>query len=304
MTVIIFTLTVAILLFIYLKKGTLLHEIFHLPEYWLRVLPVATQQMQRQRVRYGNHHRQYFWLLRPLPHRLATDKVILWFHGGGWRHGRAEMFMANAQVMVNAGHSVVLVSYRLAPRFNYYAMREDLNLLLPTVLRTIDYPAFQQKIIVGGMSAGATLAALLLYDRAPLTQLRLSQTIFSGAMFFGAPLELNGMPDNFVLRSYAGRKSSPQFKAANPVTYLNPDEQTPVLVVQGKKDGLQETFETALQALFPQAPSGRWWCLYPGRPPAAPRKKPGEIQPVHTPAGDDRGWRHSCQAPAALEFPS
>lgn len=233
-----FIFAIIIFLFLYFKKGTPLHEIFHLPEYWLHVLPVDTKQMQQQKIAYGHHRRQYFWLLQPLKHQQQTNKVIIWFHGGGWRHGRAEMFKANGQVLVNEGHTVILCSYRLAPRFNYFDMREDLNLLLPTVLQHIDYQQDKHKIIVGGMSAGATLAALLLYDRTTLTRLRLQQNIFSGGLFFGAPLELNGMPNNFILRAYAGRKDSNQFTLANPINYLTEKEEIPLLIVQGTKDGL------------------------------------------------------------------
>lgn len=236
--VIFFILITLIFLFFYLKKGTPLYEIFHLPEYWLQVLPVSTQQMQQRKFFFGKHKRQYFWLLEPLPNAPRTDKVVIWFHGGGWRFGHAEMFKANAQVLVNQGHSVILASYRLAPRFNYYDMREDLNLLIYKSLQTIDYQHFKQKIIVGGMSAGATLAALLLYDRKSLAQCNLSQDIFKGGLFFGAPLDLNGMPNDIVVRAYAGRKNSAQFLAANPLSYLMEQEHTPVLIVQGTKDGL------------------------------------------------------------------
>jgi acetyl esterase/lipase len=148
------------------------------------------------------------------------------------------MFRANAQVLVNAGHSVALMSYRLAPKFDYYAMRKDLDLFLLNLLQTTDYQQIKPKIIIGGMSAGATLAALLLYDRTTLHHLGLRQNIFHAAIFFGAPLDLNGMPDNHVLRAYAGRKNSVQFRLANPIQHLNTVERVPIFVVQGKRDGL------------------------------------------------------------------
>ncbi|MFK7936649.1 MAG: alpha/beta hydrolase [Saprospiraceae bacterium] len=241
-----------LLAFLYQYKGTLLHEILHLPEYWWNVLPTDTSQMQEQKISFGEHPRQYFLWCTPLPDRPRSDKVIIWLHGGGWQHGKAEMFRANAQVLTKAGHSVALMSYRLAPKFNYYAMREDLDLFLPKLLQTIDYQNIKPKIIAGGMSSGATLAALLLYDRTALARLGLSQNIFAAAALFGAPLDLSGMPDNYVLRAYAGRKDSEQFHLANPITHLTEAEHIPLLIVQGKRDGLVnyrqvESFLTTLR---------------------------------------------------------
>ena len=127
-----------ITVFLYQYKGTFLHEMLHLPEYWLHVLPMDISQMQVQKISYGDHVRQYFLWCTPLPDRRRSDKVIIWLHGGGWRHGRAEMFRANAQTLVDAGHSVALMSYRLAPKFNYYAMREDLDLFILQLLPRLE----------------------------------------------------------------------------------------------------------------------------------------------------------------------
>lgn len=234
---IIFTLPLALSL---LPKGNVLHEIFHLPSFWLKLWRVNTRDMQVEKISYGQHFRQYLLYVPPPDTSDKADKIIIYFHGGGWKFGKPEYFKASVKSFHEAGYPVILPSLRRTPHYNYYDMREDLNQILLTVLDLQRNKAWEnQQIVLGGMSAGGNLAALLCLDHHHLTQLAISPSVFAGLLVLGAPLNLEKMQDNLVLRAFAGVKGSEQFRLANPIEHLQKYKpQTAVLCVHGEADGM------------------------------------------------------------------
>ena len=90
-----------------------------------------------------------------------TNKVMIFFHGGGWVIGNIDSYSAVCSNMAKqTGHIVVSVDYRLAPEYRFPAAPEDCY----TVVREIflDQTLFNVKlkdITLIGDSAGANLAA-------------------------------------------------------------------------------------------------------------------------------------------------
>jgi len=132
-----------------------------------------------------------------------------------------------------------------------------------------------KSIILGGMSAGANLAALILLDKDELNNMSLSQNKFAGIMLFGGPLNLDAMARTPLLRAYAGSRKESTFQKASPFYHLKEKKSLPVLIIHGTKDGLvhynnSSTFYNKLQDLgFPKVnfhtlesgthlDSGRW----------------------------------------------
>ncbi len=195
-----------------------------------------------QKHAFGPHPRQYlmFWLPpKGLPER---QSVIVFYHGGGWRLGWPNQFPTVADWFLRLGFPVALPAYRLCPRFAYPDMREDLNLALQKLLELMEINHLsQKKLLVGGMSAGATLAAHLVFNQQELANLAVSPDIFSGFISFGGPLDLELMPDVAPLRWYAGGRpgsASAPFIAANPMTWLSGNEQLPIMLVHGTSDAI------------------------------------------------------------------
>lgn len=223
-----------------LPRGNVLHEILHLPKFWLRLSRIDTSGMQSEKIRYGRHFRQYLLYVPPPDQAPPTDKIIVYFHGGGWKFGKPEQFKASIKSFHDAGYPVILPSLRRTPYYNYFDMREDLNQILLRVLELREGTGRdEQQIVLGGMSAGGNLAALLCFDHQQLTQISVSPRIFAGLLALGAPLNLDHMQDNLVLRAFAGSKGSEQFRLANPLEHIrkhNPD--TPVFCVHGECDGM------------------------------------------------------------------
>lgn len=162
------------------------------------------------------------------------------YHGGGWRVGWPGLHPTLAEFFLREGFPVVMPAYRLAPFAWHQQMREDLNLALAKTLSLLKEKDLEdKKLLVGGMSAGGTLAAHLVFDKAELKKMGLDQNLFSGFLSIAGPLDLDQMPDFRAVRHYAGGKpGSAAFKAANPIQHLVGDEKTSALLMHGTTDAI------------------------------------------------------------------
>lgn len=231
--------TLFLILYWSIPKGTILHEILRIPIFLLRSITAERNNMIIEKHHFGKHRRQYVLFFQPLNRQTNKKNVIIYYHGGGWRSGSPELLRSNAQVFVNLGYYVFMPSYRRTPFNHYPEIREDISQSLKKITEIMKTHSLEdKKIILGGMSAGGNLVAIKLYDRKELASLGFSQKMFSGIMLFGAPLDLEMMKDTFVLRDYAGRRSQLSFQQANPVRYLQIDENVPVLCIHGTHDGM------------------------------------------------------------------
>lgn len=228
-----------LLLFWVIPKKTNLHEILRIPVFLFRSVMAERNNMIVEKHRFGKHRRQYLLFFQPKNRKTVKKNVIIYYHGGGWRSGSPELLQSNAQFFVNLGYCVFMPSHRRTPYHHYAEIREDISSGLEKTIELMKIHGLQdKKIILGGMSAGGNLVALLLYDRAQLARCGYTQQIFGGLMLFGAPLDLATMKDTFVLRDFAGRRNQESFQKANPVRHLQADEHIPVLCIHGTHDGL------------------------------------------------------------------
>ncbi len=90
-----------------------------------------------------------------------SDAVVLWIHGGGFSSGHHEDEDIVTGPWVQAiGCTVVSVGYRMAPEHAHPAASDDCYAALEWVTSTANPLGFApSSIIVGGISAGAALAA-------------------------------------------------------------------------------------------------------------------------------------------------
>ncbi|MBC7776792.1 MAG: alpha/beta hydrolase [Phycisphaerae bacterium] len=189
---------------------------------------------------FGPHWRQYLMFWMPPKDVPEQHSVVVFYHGGGWRLGWPDQFPTVADWFLRRGFPVVMPAYRLSPRFSYPDMRQDLNLALGKILELMEtHGLSQKKLLIGGMSAGATLAAHIAFNRNELAGLGMSQNDFSGFFSFGGPLDLEKLPNLQPLRGYAGGPpGSESFRAANPITWLRESENLPGLLVHGTDDAI------------------------------------------------------------------
>ncbi len=222
-----------------IPKGNILQELGQIPTYLINVRRISLADMEATKYRFGPHWRQYLILYQPTDRSNQKNHLILYYHGGAWAFGSPEQFAANARFFTGLGYTVVMPSYRRLPLFGYKAIREDSLLALEKTVALMREKGWKdKKIILGGLSAGGNVAALLQYDREGLLGFQIPKEIFGGIMLHASPLDLKAMLFTPVLWAYAGMPHSSRFAKASPITHLGEEENTPVLLIHGTKDGL------------------------------------------------------------------
>lgn len=93
-----------------------------------------------------------YWMT---PEEIQTDKIILYFHGGGFVCGPSLLhWRMLSQVSKNTGISSIMANYRMAPEHPYPAAIDDMMNIYEDLLRYRD----ANNIIFMGDSAGGGLA--------------------------------------------------------------------------------------------------------------------------------------------------
>ena len=91
--------------------------------------------------------------------------VIFWIHGGGWQGGDRTLIQLKPQAFVEKGFVFVSTGYRLLPEVDMVTIFRDIAKSLGWVHKNIaKHGGDPTRIIVGGHSAGAQLAALICID--------------------------------------------------------------------------------------------------------------------------------------------
>jgi acetyl esterase/lipase len=229
------------LLYWLVPKGFFLHEGLRLPPWVFRMETFPHGDYHKEKYAYGNQFRQYLLYFQPKKNSTPKNHVIVYIHGGGWQFGRPEMFRANAKIMTDLGYHVFMPSHRRIPFYNIEDLREDMLSATLKILEIMRAEGLEdKKIILGGISSGGNLAALLAFDRSILEKAGLRQSVFSALFLLGAPLHLEGMWKSPPLRMLAGKRNGGLFRKASPILHVQKGETLPTLILHGIKDGLVE----------------------------------------------------------------
>lgn len=151
---------------------------------WLVLLLTAPLQAQQliANVPYvpDGHDRHVLDIYTSQTAPTANAPVIFWIHGGGWQTGDKSDVAFKPKVTTERGFVFVSTNYRLLPHVTMEELIRDVAKSLGWVHKNISkYGGDPKRIIVGGHSAGAQLAAILCTDEnylhrenVPLTDLR------------------------------------------------------------------------------------------------------------------------------------
>lgn len=131
----------------------------------------------------------------PVPSRILRPQringVFLWIHGGGWRGGRPwyqEDYLWDLAQSSNL--ATVSVGYRLTPEHAYPAGPDDCEAATLWLVRNAAAEFGTERIVIGGASAGAHLAAVTLQRMRD----RHGYTGFLGADMLYGVYDLGGTP--------------------------------------------------------------------------------------------------------------
>ena len=97
--------------------------------------------------------------------RAKNAPVMFWIHGGGWETGDKSDVAQKPRFFVDRGFVFVSVNYRLLPKVEMIDVFRDVAKSFRWVHDHIaEYGGDPKRVLVGGHSAGAQLAALLCTD--------------------------------------------------------------------------------------------------------------------------------------------
>jgi acetyl esterase/lipase len=219
-------------------KSTELHETLRLLPHSSKLIALDVDGMEETRYPFGSDARQYLILFQPKDGKISKDKIIYFVHGGAWRYGSPEMYKPVAKYFTERGYAVFITAYRLAPKFHYEHMREDLNLSFKRAMEVMKSKNWsKRKIILMGDSAGSNLAALLLYDRENLRKIGAKQAMFHSFISFVGALDIDQMHKTNAFKEFTKGYDAEILKQANPANYIQKGEKTPVLAFHGTADG-------------------------------------------------------------------
>ncbi len=109
--------------------------------------------------------------------------VVFWIHGGGWQAGDKSDVQLKPKFFVDKGFVFVSTNYRLLPKVEMETIFQDIAKSIHWVHDHIaEYGGDPERIIVGGHSAGAQLAALICVDERYLKAEGLSLAIIKGCV--------------------------------------------------------------------------------------------------------------------------
>jgi arylformamidase len=111
------------------------------------------------------HARHVLDVYQPRPAGSAALPVVVWIHGGGWQGGDKSDVGIKPRVLTDHGFVFVSTNYRLLPEVGMEELIRDVAAAVGWVHRHIaEHGGDPARIIVGGHSAGAQLAALICID--------------------------------------------------------------------------------------------------------------------------------------------
>jgi arylformamidase len=151
------------------------------------VLFAITAALQAQTVKhdipYTNEHDDKRTLDIYSPAGAHKLPVVFWIHGGGWQTGDKSDVKAKPQWFMDKGFVFVSTNYRLLPAVDMGTLIRDVATSFKWVQDHIaEYGGDPSRVVVGGHSAGAQLAAILCTDEKYLKEQCVSFGVLKGCI--------------------------------------------------------------------------------------------------------------------------
>jgi arylformamidase len=192
-------------------------------------------------VRYGKGEKQTLDLfLSQGPSRA----LFVYFHGGYWRSLDKSDFSFLAPTLAEAGATVALLNYDLAPKVTVADIVEEAREAVVWLLCNAgDYGAHPGKLFVAGHSAGAHLVAMLYVTDWNRVYSGLTHKVIKGGLAVSgiydlAPLVETSMNADLQLTAEAARALSP--------VYMEPRVKAPLTVAVGGEESSEFRLQTEL----------------------------------------------------------
>jgi len=159
--------------------------------------------------------------------------VLIYVHGGAWRSGSKNLYVALGRAFARHGIGTVIVNYRLSPKVKHPAHAEDVAKAVAWTRENIaKYGGDIDRIVLMGHSAGGHLAALLATDPAYLKAEKLEPANIRGVIAVSALYEIDPASE---LTVHAFGTDPVACREASPLTHVA-GKLPPFLVVYAEHD--------------------------------------------------------------------
>ncbi|MFN7996066.1 MAG: alpha/beta hydrolase [Bryobacteraceae bacterium] len=189
------------------------------------------------------------------PSGQGPHPIVIIIHGGGFVGGtsknNSEAYCAD--FLAPAGYSVLSINYRLAPKYPYPAMVDDVvESIRYARSHAHDFAGDPNRIALLGGSAGGYLSNMAGLLNAPGAQVQAVVTLFGPSDFRGKPMGeyVHALLDGFI-KQRGDEKAA--IAEASPITHVSKNAP-PFLLIHGDKDeAVAFTESTNLQAALLKA---------------------------------------------------
>lgn len=156
-----------------------------------------------------------------------TDKTMIYIHGGGLVNGDKKAAHNFREELIDNGFSVISVDYRLYPEAKFPDYIEDVALALHFIKTNADNFGYGKNLYVCGCSAGAFIAAMILFDERYLARYGLNCCDFC-AFILDSPQPTTHFN---VLKERGIESNAIRIDDASPIYYLKKHTNFPKLVL-------------------------------------------------------------------------
>lgn len=189
-----------------------------------------------ERRRYGPHPRHYVELHRPTDGRVPHH-IFVFFHGGSWRTGAPNRYRFFGQRLARQGILSVMAAYRLYPEVRFPTFLHDAAAATTLAVQLgKEHGLGMEKVVIGGHSAGAHIAAMLALEPDFLRARGMSANALGGLVGMSGPYAAD-------LTKYG--RIAPVFRGAPETWMTRPTRLAarvtsapPTLLLHGEKDRL------------------------------------------------------------------
>lgn len=164
---------------------------------------------------------------------VAAPPVVVFVHGGSWRHGDREGYRFVGQRLAHAGALVLVPDYRKAPGHAFpdfmYDTARAVAWARDNAARLGGDPS---RVFVMGHSAGAHMVALLATDRRYLASVGIEPRDLAGVVALAGPYDFLPLTDPELWEVFGEEADWPR---SQPVNFADGDEP-PFLLLHGSQD--------------------------------------------------------------------
>lgn len=190
---------------------------------------------------YGAEVRQRLDVYAP-EEAVGPAPVLVFFYGGSWRSGSRENYRFIGEAFASRGYVVVIPDYRLYPEARFPVFVEDGAKALKWVERNVfQHGGDSQRVFLAGHSAGAHLAALLLFDPGYLAAAGFDRDRIVGFIGLAGPYAFDPLAYESTRAVFSTVDSSDQ---ARPIAFVDKNAP-PALLMHGLRDETVELINAA-----------------------------------------------------------